>query len=81
MLVANVKVIAVTSEFVTTMEQGHNSHKTSKQGEDFQAIFHHIRGQIQIDVWSINSHVTAGLCFAYLGSYESSEHDLSNEVW
>ena len=41
----------------------------------------HIRGHYQIDVKCINRHVTAGLCFEYLGSYESSEHALSNEVW
>ena len=40
-----------------------------------------IRGHYQIDVQCINRHVTAGLCFEYLGSYESSEHALSNEVW
>ena len=40
-----------------------------------------LRGHYQIDVQCINRHVTAGLCFEYLGSYESSEHALSNEVW
>ena len=40
-----------------------------------------VRGHYQIDVQCINRHVTAGLCFEYLGSYESSEHALSNEVW
>ena len=40
-----------------------------------------IRGHYQIDVKCIKRHVTAGLCFEYLGSYESSEHALSNEVW
>ena len=40
-----------------------------------------VRGHYQIDVQCIKRHVTAGLCFEYLGSYESSEHALSNEVW